>query len=75
MVTLRDLCRLFLEPDFQRIVVYEVTDDGVSRDLIHGTARAVGRSKYGECYVQSIVQSIDPTFDGDPVLAVFIMTD
>ena len=72
MVTLRDLCRLFLEPDFQRIVVYEVTDDGVSRDLIRGTARTVGRSVYGECYVQVIDSIID---DDDPVLVVCIMTD
>ena len=71
MVTLRDFCRLFLEPDFQRIAVYEVTDDGVSRDLIQDTARAVGRSEYGECYVQGI----DPIIDGDTVLAVCIMTD
>lgn len=71
MIILRDFCRLFLEPDFQRIAVYEVTDDGVSRDLIHGTARAVGRSEYGEC----CVQGIDTIIDGDPVLAVCIMTD
>lgn len=71
MVTLRDLCKLFLDPDFQRIVVYEVADDGFVYTLIHDTARAVGRSEYGERYVQGI----EPIIDGDPVLAVFIMTD
>lgn len=71
MVTLRDLCRLFLEPDFQRIAVYEVTDDSVAHTLIEDTVRAVGRSEYGEC----CVQGIDPIIDSDSVLAVCIMTD
>ena len=60
-ITVWNFCRLFLEPDLQKIKLVDIKDGESSQVAFEGTAREAWNSDYQACEIQSIDTLIDST--------------
>ena len=54
MFSVYDLCAMFTDPNFQSIVIYDVPESGVGKEVFSGTAEDAMLSDYRDYEIQSI---------------------
>ena len=68
MITVREFCQLFTDPNLQHVIVDDTSEDGYSISVFEGVASDLATTKYGD----ELVQSVDTLFDETDTVVINI---